>query len=83
MQFCIPFQNPAHASYDSLLSIRIRNSSLQRLGVCAHNFTNLLRILEDQECRHGVNTKLLRNVGDFIDIDLDEVNVRELVREPI
>jgi hypothetical protein len=55
------------------------NRSLQRGRVSADNLADLLSVLEDDECRHGADAKLLRNIGDFVNVDLNEVCGWELV----
>lgn len=64
-----------------LLSSRLRNSSLQRLRVRAHDLSLLLPVLEDDECGHGADTEFLCNVWHLVDVDLDEVDAGELGRE--
>ncbi len=59
------------------------NGRQQRLGVRADNLLDLLPILEDQECRHGTDAQLLRNIGNLIDVELDEVSAGELIGEPV
>jgi hypothetical protein len=62
---------------------RILNSRQQRLRIRTHNLLNLLLVLEDQEGRHGADTELLRDIGDFIDVELDEVGTGEFFGEPL
>lgn len=58
------------------------NSSLERLRVRADHLTHLLSILEDKKGGHGADADFLRDVGDFVDVDLDEVRGGVLVGEP-
>lgn len=57
------------------------DSRLKRLGVRANNLTNLLSILEEEEGRHSPHTELLCNLGDLIDVDLDELGGGEGLAE--
>lgn len=68
---------------DLLLSIRLLNSSQQRLRIGANNLSDLLLVLEDDECRHGADTELLRDVWDFVYVDLNEMDVGEVFGEPV
>jgi hypothetical protein len=58
-----------------LLPRRLLNRRLQRRRVRTHDLTDLLAVLEDQEGGHGANAELLRDIGDFVDVELDEVHV--------
>jgi hypothetical protein len=61
---------------------RILDSRQERLGVRTDDLLDLLLVLEDQECGHGADAELLRNVRDLVDIELDEVGVGEFLGEP-
>jgi hypothetical protein len=61
---------------------RFLNSRQKRLRVCTHNLLNLLLVLEDQEGRHSADAELLGNIGDLVDVELDEVGAGELLGEP-
>ena len=55
---------------------------LQRSRVRADHLTNLLAVLEQHERWHGAHGELLRNFGDFVDVELVEARVRVCVGEP-
>jgi hypothetical protein len=59
------------------------DASLDGLGVCAYNLTNLLAALEEDECGHGADTEFLGDVGDFIDVELVEAGLWVLLGEPL
>ena len=53
----------------------------QSSGVGTDQVAGLLTVLEDEEGRHGTDAELLGQFGDFVDIELEEVNaVLEFVR---
>jgi hypothetical protein len=81
--FYKPHPPNIHNPQPNLLSIRLLNSSLQRLGVGTHNLSNLILVLEDDECGHGANTEFLGDVWDFVYVNLDEVDVGEFLGEPV
>lgn len=54
---------------DRTLNIRRRSTQ---------NLIDLLSVLEVDESRHGADAQLLRDVGDLVDVDLVERNVRVL-----
>lgn len=54
-------------------------SLLDRRGVGANNLLSLGAILEDHEGGHGADAELLAQVGDLVDVDLDEVDVGVLL----
>ena len=56
------------------------DTSLDGLGVRADNLADLLAVLEENESGHGADTEFLGNVGDLVDIELVEANVRVLLR---
>lgn len=58
------------------------DSGQEGLGVGAHDLGNLVAALEQQECRHGADTEFLGDIGDFVDVDLEEACVGELFGEP-
>lgn len=53
--------------------------SNQSVRVSTDKLISALSILEQQKGRHGANTKLLRRLGDLIDINLDKVDALVLV----
>jgi hypothetical protein len=58
------------------------DARLDSLGVCADNLADLLAVLEEDESRHGADTEFLRNIGDFVDVELVEARLGVLLREP-
>ena len=58
------------------------NSSQQRLWVRSYNFLDLLLVLEDQEGGHGTDAEFLGDVGDLVNVELDEVGRGIEVGEP-
>jgi hypothetical protein len=46
------------------------DGSLEGLGVGADNLSNLVAALEKQEGGHSADAEFLRNVGDFVDVEL-------------
>ena len=48
------------------------DSRLECLGVRAHDLGDLVAVLEEQECGHGADAELLRDVGDLVDVELVE-----------
>jgi hypothetical protein len=74
---CIRYKSAlSHPSYPSLCSgllpkVRL-DSSQERLGVCAHDLSDLLAVLEQEERRHGADAEVLGDVGDFVDVELVE-----------
>lgn len=59
------------------------NSRQQRLRVRAHNLADLLAVLEHDEGGHGADVELLRYIGYFVDVDLDEMCAGVFFREPV
>jgi hypothetical protein len=57
-----------------LLPRRIFNRGLQRRRISTHNLPDLHAVLEDEEGGHGADAELLRDIGDFVDVELDEVD---------
>jgi hypothetical protein len=58
-----------------LLSQLLLNSSFQRPLIRAHDLSDLLAVLEEQEGRHGPDTQLLRYVAHFVDVDFEELGL--------
>ena len=59
----------------SLLDLQVLvNSSPDSPLISTHDLLNLLAILEQNECRHSPDPQLLRYIGYFINIDLEEVD---------
>jgi hypothetical protein len=86
MFICIPRSNPYQDNQTTSLFLslnRTLNSRQERLGVRTHDLLDLVLVLEDQECGHGADAELLRNVRDLIDIELDEMGAGEFLREPV
>lgn len=59
------------------------DGSFESSRVGSYNLLDLLAILEDEECGHSADTQLGGNICDFIDIDLDEMGIGELLGEPV
>jgi len=59
------------------------DSRLKRLGVRTNNLSTLLAILEEDECRHGADSELLCNIGDLVDVELEEAGVGVGVGHPV
>jgi hypothetical protein len=76
MCVCLPF-----CSF--LCLVVLHNAGLDGLGVCAHNLTDLLAVLEEDKCGHGADAELLCNVGDLVNVELVEAGFGVLLREPI
>jgi hypothetical protein len=68
---------------DRLLSKRLLDGSLHRWRVRANDLADLLAALEDDEGRHRADAELLRDVGNLVDVHLDEVGLGELLGEPV
>lgn len=71
------FISPPNLFLNSIL-----DSGQKRLWVRTDNLTSFLAILEDQESGHSADTEFLGDVGDFVDVELDEVCAGEFLREP-
>jgi hypothetical protein len=59
------------------------DSRLKRSRVRTHNLANLLAVLEEHDSRHGADGELLRDVWDFVDVELVEARVGVLVGESV
>jgi len=59
------------------------DSSLKRLRVRTNNLSTLLAVLEKDECRHGADSEFLCNVGDLVDVELEETGVGVGVGHPV
>jgi len=55
---------------------------LQRSRVRAHDLTDLVAVLEQQESGHGADGELLRHFGDLVDVELVEAGVGVVVGHP-
>jgi len=51
------------------------NSSFQRSLIRTHDLSDLLAVLEEQECWHSPDTQLLRYIAHFVDVDLEELGL--------
>jgi hypothetical protein len=58
------------------------DARLNSLWVCADNLADLLAVLEEDERGHSADAKLLRNIGDLVDVELVEARLGVLLREP-
>lgn len=59
------------------------DSSLERLGIGAYNLGNFVAALEKQEGGHGADAKFLCDIGNLVDVKLEEAGVGILFREPV
>lgn len=59
------------------------DSGLESLGIGAYNLGDLVTALEKQEGGHGADAKFLCDIGDFVNVELEEACIRVLVREPV
>ena len=58
------------------------DSSLEGLGVRAHNLGYLVAVLEEEESRHGADAEFLGDIGDLVDVELVEARIGVCVGEP-
>lgn len=58
------------------------DSGLESLGVRANDLADLLAVLEEQEGGHGADAELLRDIWDFVYVELVEAGVGVGVGEP-
>jgi hypothetical protein len=58
------------------------DGSLEGLGIGADNLSDLVAALEKEEGGHSANAEFLRNVGDFVHVELVEASRGVLVGEP-
>ena len=58
------------------------DGSLESLGVGTDDLADLVTALEQKEGGHGADTELLGNVGDLVDVELEEACVGVLLRKP-
>ena len=58
------------------------DGSLESLGVGTNDLADLVTALEQNEGGHGADTELLGNVGDIVDVELEEACVGELLGKP-
>lgn len=59
----------------------LRHRRFQRRFISAHDLGDLLSVLEEQERRHGAHAELLGQVGDVVDVELEEACGGVLVRQ--
>lgn len=64
---------------------RLLDESLETRGVGTEQLVDLLAVLEQHKRRHGADAELRRDLGDGIDVDLDEVHALErgVLRVPV
>jgi hypothetical protein len=55
------------------------DARLNSLWVCADNLADLLAVLEEDERGHSADAKLLRNIGDLVDVELVEARLGVLL----
>ena len=58
------------------------DSGLKSLGVGAYDLRDFVTTLEEKKGGHGANAELLCNIGDLVDVELEEACVWVLVGEP-
>jgi hypothetical protein len=54
---------------------------LNGFDISANNLSDLLTTLEEHKGRHSTDTEFLGNVSLFVDVDLVELDLREVVAE--
>lgn len=86
MPIATKFPSLVTSSFISLLSTSGLSSNLgyqlfQGRRVGAHHVTGGLSILEGKESGHGTHTQFLSDVGDLVDVDLDELRIGMLSAE--
>ena len=59
------------------------DSGLESLGVGTDDLADLLAVLEQHKGGHGADTELLGDIGDLVDVDLEEADVGVGVGEPV
>jgi len=59
------------------------DGSLERLGVGANHFCNLVAALEQEEGGHGTNPEFFGNIGHLVHVELEETGVGVLVGQPV
>ena len=58
------------------------DGSLESLGVGADDLADLVAALEQKEGGHSADAELLGNVGNLVDVELEEACVGVLLRKP-
>lgn len=58
------------------------DGGLKSLGVGANDLLDLLAVLEQDECGHSADAKLLGDLGDLVHVELVEARVGVRVGEP-
>ena len=58
------------------------DGGLKCLGVGTNNLADLVAALEQKEGGHSADTEFLGDVGNVIDVELEEAGVGVLLREP-
>ena len=60
----------------------VLDSGLEGLGVGTNDLGNLGAVLEKDEGRHGADAEISCDVGDFVDVELEEARAGVLLGEP-
>jgi hypothetical protein len=58
-----------------LVRVELLQKGLDGTGVATQVLSDLVTILEDNECGHGANAELLCKLGDSVDVELGEVDL--------
>ena len=59
------------------------DGSLEGLGVGADDLSDLVTALEQQEGGHGADAELLCDLGDLVDVELEEASVGVCAGHPV
>lgn len=58
------------------------DSGLESLRVGTDDLGDLVTVLEEKEGRHGADAEFLCNIGDLVDVELEEARVGVCAGEP-
>jgi len=61
----------------------VHSTNLKTSPVSTDKLINLDSVLEEKESGHGTDAQLSSNVRDFVDVQLEEFNTLNLVRESV
>lgn len=81
MELCFPKLSCSVDLPDHPLRNKAHNSVLDGGGVGTHDLVDLLAVLEEDEGGHSADAEFLGQVGDLINIDLDEEGIAVLLGE--
>lgn len=71
---------PLSCTFRVYLGIVLLDQLLESAGVGTDELVGSLAVLVDEEGRHGADVELGSDVGDLLDVELEEVDVLELFR---